>query len=361
MFEAALLDAVKLIRLESPDATAKEVHARLIAEGLNVELGQVKKVARQVTKCAAEGPSATPLKVPPSAPASAAIRCLRLHGLPPELAHLNGEHAVVSEACTEAESATLLSAECAKVLTLLSKCSVTVPLACMELTDAPADVLFSNNEFAVVKTPGRGLGMRAQRALKKHELVLRENPLSGSINIGRSTSTMGASDAVLWQLLQELEPFSALDHFPPAAVAILEQVLARVAQLDFDQLPPAKQQRWMALHDTFSPPEGPKQPSQVGRAAMSSDVPFDRPSSALVSTRSSPMASDCDCRSAEHLAEHLAVISAISPSISPCRSSGRMRTTTTRPAAAACMNYSAARITRACLTSSAPLWARRSW
>jgi hypothetical protein len=207
MFEAALLDAVKLIRLESPDATAKEVHARLIAEGLNVELGQVKKVARQVTKCAAEGPTATPLKVPPSAPASAAIRCLRLHGLPPELAHLNGEHAVVSEACTEAESATLLSAECAKVLTLLSKCSVTVPLACMELTDAPADVLFSNNEFAVVKTPGRGLGMRAQRALKKHELVLRENPLSGSINIGRSTSTMGASDAVLWQLLQQLEAF----------------------------------------------------------------------------------------------------------------------------------------------------------
>ena len=342
MFEAALLDAVKLIRLESPDATAKEVHARLIAEGLNVELGQVKKVARQVTKCAAEGPTATPLKVPPSAPASAAIRCLRLHGLPPELAHLNGEHAVVSEACTEAESATLLSAECAKVLTLLSKCSVTVPLACMELTDAPADVLFSNNEFAVVKTPGRGLGMRAQRALKKHELVLRENPLSGSINIGRSTSTMGASDAVLWQLLQQLEPFSALDHFPPAAVAILEQVLARVAQLDYDQLPLAKQQRWMALHDTFSPPEGPKQPSQVGRAVVS-------PSSALVSTRSS-MASDCDCRSAEHLAVHLAVISAISPSISPCRSSGRMRTTTTRPAAAACMNYSAARITRACPT-----------
>jgi len=237
-----LVEAVRQLKADAPDATAKEIHGMLLAQGAHdIELGQVKRAARACTKGAVK-----------DLPTLANKRIVRLHDLPPEIAHLNGEHADEAASISDAESAELARAGCLKVRTRLSMVEVSVPLASMtDVNDADASVtLYSTADFAVVDVPGRGRGMRARRQIQKGEVVLREEPLSSSFDL----ATVGSTDPVLSTLLPQLEPFQELDTFPPDAVIILDQILERVAQLEYDGLPAAKQARWMSLHDAFSPP-----------------------------------------------------------------------------------------------------------
>ena len=84
--DAALLAAIRRLKIENPDASAKEIHVTLLAAGhdQDLPLGQVKKLASKVVKALAKEDSsarqgdaaeASPLITPPADCSTAFIRC----------------------------------------------------------------------------------------------------------------------------------------------------------------------------------------------------------------------------------------------------------------------------------------------
>lgn len=66
-----LLVAIRALKLNSPDLTAKEIHAELAAAGQDVELSAVKKAAGKVVKAIAQEATLLPPPPPPPPPAAA--------------------------------------------------------------------------------------------------------------------------------------------------------------------------------------------------------------------------------------------------------------------------------------------------
>ena len=84
--DAALLAAIRRLKIENPDTSAKEIHVTLLAAGhdQDLPLGQVKKLASKVVKALAKEDSsarqgdaaeASPLITPPADCSTAFIRC----------------------------------------------------------------------------------------------------------------------------------------------------------------------------------------------------------------------------------------------------------------------------------------------
>ena len=117
-----------------------------------------------------------------------------------------------------------------------------IPPRAPSATEAP---LHATTEFAVVREPGCGFGMRAQRDLEEGTTILREIPLA----VLKLDSDPAARD------MCEGDPIRAIHH---------------LAEIVFSTLPVLKQQRWMALADAFTEAPG-KTPGNIIRSNAFAD------------------------------------------------------------------------------------------
>jgi hypothetical protein len=249
--QEALIEAILKIKLELPDMTTKQIHSQIMKQDgwTEIGFGDVKKAASKAAKRAAQqlpqGP--TTAAAPSSTEIAVAMR-VRLHGLI-DREDLNGFHATVM-AMEGADGYV-------RVCTAHSQDSVSLPCKHLQPLDgemAEESALFSTKDLAVLKMPGRGYGLRAQRAFAKGELILREAPIATSWDLAATMEKgSGGSDAMMAKLLEELQPFLDDETEPPPE--LMAKIMCRVAKLDFESLPTAQQKRWMGLCDSFT--QGP--------------------------------------------------------------------------------------------------------
>jgi tetratricopeptide (TPR) repeat protein len=167
---------------------------------------------------------------------------------------LNGAHATTEHAASEEEAADLTSRGRVKVLTVLGQESLSVKRESVTVTtDGEAAVCFSTDRFFVAPVPGRGHGLLARRAFAKGEVVLSERPLC-------VTNMMEhLEDPKLLEIVPQLSQFADESAgklgYSEGALGIINQIAARVAELEFAKQSPRDQKRWMALHDGFAPME----------------------------------------------------------------------------------------------------------
>ena len=103
-----------------------------------------------------------------------------------------------------------------------------------------------------------GFAWQALQDFKQGSIVFQEKPLV-SCNMQEH---IGDPDIVA--TLSAIVPYLEQEPLPPAAVALIDKVAEQVAVKVYKALPNETQQRWMALHDAFSP-EGSKAPEKVWR------------------------------------------------------------------------------------------------
>ena len=245
------MQAVVAIRVSQPDATAKQLHASLVAQDqwVGTSLGDVKKAASKAAKrMAQQQPKEGDL---PSAASSLTLgQRVRLLGLK-DRHSLNGFHAVVVENSVD-EPPT--ADDCARVRMVHTGEITTVRTVQAESVGAlPEDVIYATSDVMVGCIPGRDYGIRAQRKFNKGELVLKEAPIAASWDVA-----VHLGDKTIQQLMGQLNHEPQNEH-------ILEQVMERITQLDFEALSSREQRRWMALHDAFSP-TGTKTPCNIWRS-----------------------------------------------------------------------------------------------
>lgn len=174
-------------------------------------------------------------------------------------ADLNGVHVSVID---DAEAAELQAKGRVKVRTALVGEILSVKRGNVE-TSGPTAAAFSTSDFAVVPHDERGGGYawRALRRLPRHRLLLREEPLV----VQRYEAHL--HDPVVQGLQARLEPYLDVskDEMPREALAVLDQSAARMAELEYEQLPSRARRKWMALSDAFSIPPATKTAANVMR------------------------------------------------------------------------------------------------
>ena len=134
----------------------------------------------------------------------------------------------------------------------------------------PPDAADGDAPFEIVRIPGRGYGTRARRALRAGTVILREAPIA--VLKAASLHEWLQRDQQLRALAQAAQqedtwssPFSDAQYWPSARPASAE-VVRRFAELEFANLPPENQQRWMSLVDSFSSAGAAKTPGDVLRS-----------------------------------------------------------------------------------------------
>jgi hypothetical protein len=252
-----LISAVIAIRLEEPNATAKSLHARIISkdEWKEVSFSDVKKAASKATKREAQTPTLPQHRATPTDLTLGQNVRIRALAEQPAMA---GVHGKVN---------TFLANGNVQICTIGRGDDLTVPRDCIEpanATDSKNSISYSTKDVAVVRWPCRGYGLRAQRAFAKGELIYREKPIAKSWDLQACMEVgAGARDPTMLGLMHELQPF--LDAEAAVPPTLMDRILERVAQLDFDSLPDEKQRSWMALCDSFSDPPT-KTPNNIWRS-----------------------------------------------------------------------------------------------
>lgn len=174
---------------------------------------------------------------------------------------LNGHHATVITPASPAEAAELVQKGRIKVRTLCETLSV------KESNASPVDrvdaanisyrapkVIFSNEDVMITALPNRGYGMIARRNVTSGESLVREAPIA----VARATTSQVAGDPVCARLFTRLAPYAreadkgSVGKYSDDARAILDQILARVAELCYAALDARGQRRWMSLCDSFT-------------------------------------------------------------------------------------------------------------
>ena len=175
---------------------------------------------------------------------------------------LNGHHATVATPAHSSEAAELELKGRIKVRTLSETLSVKqsnatpvdVFVDAASISYRAAKVIFSNEDVLITALPNRGYGMIARRDVVSGESLLREAPIA----VARATTSQIAGDQVCARLFTRLAPYAreadkgGVGKYSDEARAILDQILARVAELCYAALDSRSQRRWMSLCDSFT-------------------------------------------------------------------------------------------------------------
>ena len=184
---------------------------------------------------------------------------LRLIGLKAR-PDLNGAHATAVAAVSSAESAELAEKRRVKIATALANEVLSVRRENAEIIEGEAlqRCVFSMPHFAVHQQSGRGCCWIAQRRISAGKVLWREEPL-----IVYAFADYLA-DPMVSHINEQLGPYLAREHYPPEAMALLEQGSNRIAELTLAKLSPGDCRRCMALADAFSTPPA-KSPGNIYR------------------------------------------------------------------------------------------------
>lgn len=247
----ALIEAIIALRVNHPEATAKEYHALLPeqnAKWMTVSFGDVKKAASKAAKrVARQQESATP----PSSSIIGVGQHLRLHSLK-QRTDINGFNAVVVPCSSDGEMTELQQKGRVKVKMLHSDEVLSIAESNSErITAANAEQkIYSSKNISVAHVPGRDFGMHAERQFSHGQLIFREDAIASSWELEDHVH-----DPQVISLMQQVEAkFGPDGEDGEGDPELMQRIMIRITELDFKSAPAREQNRWMSLCDSFSTP-----------------------------------------------------------------------------------------------------------